>query len=197
MAQSIRFPVTHYTANLAPTGFPFLGEGLFLGYRLCEEHTGREFRFCKFNLSGVAVSAGVPVIMASTFGVVTPDLSDAGTNTSANKSYPYKFAGIALATHAPTSGSTTYGWVMTKGPLGKIPASYASTADVKVLLHTASARLSTGRCFMLSTLDKKLVAFSTSAYNSVKGAVNFIYYGAQQVSTVMSANDGMLINLLW
>jgi len=176
---SPRFPLTHFTVNLTPTGFPFLGEGLPLGYRFEETFTGRTFRFVQFELSGVSCKSGDPVgwVSAGRY-VVSPDISDIGgsvAGSTAGAMHGFGFAGIALASHAPTSGSTTYGWIMTKGPLGKIAGSMLSTTNLKVYICTAIS-IRCGRPFSIrSTDDRYFWPISTHALSTAwRNQVNVI-----------------------
>jgi len=196
--RSFNFPLTHYTVNLSPTGFPFLGECLRPGYRFEEAHTGRVFRFVQFALSGVSARQGDPVgwVSAGEY-VVSPDVSDIGgsvAGSTAGAMRAFGFAGIVLGNHAPASGSTTYGWIMTKGPLGKIPGSMLSTMDLKVYVSTAIS-VRCGRPFAIhSTTNRFFFPISTHALSTAwRNQVNLLPLDNTAAATV-SCNKGFIVS---
>jgi len=205
MAQgrSIRLPLTHHTANLAATGFPFQGEGLRQGYLLDEPQTGRQFRFCKLNPMGTQISTGKPLSLVSSgitggsaqnIWCVTADLSDgAGSAGVAGN----KFAGIALAKQGSTGTATSafYGWIMTKGPIGKIPGSMLSTLNLNVIITTKTASVTAGQAFTIcAAVDGKFVNISTS---SVQFRKHPCFVSLDRFSAArLSAQWGYITNLL-
>lgn len=194
--QSFRQTLTYWSATNFPTGFPWGAEAIALGTKVVETTTGREFRFVKFLLSGVSCKLGTPVAMVSAHGVVTPDISDAKNASAGEFLASYAFAGIALASHAPASGSTTYGWIMTKGPLGNLRNSKLSGTTVKTFLST-TASVRNGRMYALnSTQDGALHYISTfGPTTNYRNMPNLVYYGATESAARKSVDTGYITSI--
>ncbi|MCK9598426.1 MAG: hypothetical protein M0R06_05255 [Sphaerochaeta sp.] len=195
--KSFRHGLDWFSATNTPSGFPAGAEGIQLGHKIIEGPTGREYRFVKFNLSGVSCKLGTPVALVSAFGVVTPDISDAKAASAADYIASFAFGGIALCSHTPASGSTTYGWVMTKGPLGKLVNSKLSGVTVKTFIST-TASVTNGRMFSLRSTQDGFLAYQstvgpTTAYRHMP---NFVYYGAAVSAARKSVASGM-IHSIW
>jgi hypothetical protein len=187
--------LTFVSAANTPTGFNWGGEALPQGFQIIEAPTGRKYRFCKFRLSGVSCKLGTPVVHDSAFGQVTPDVSDALPASAYLHRGSQVFAGIALASHTPASGSTTYGWIMTEGPLGKLLNSKIPTTTVKTYLSTTISVLE-GRSYALSTVDGFLSDISTGV-SDARVVPNLMYFGAAISAGRKSVATGFIRSYFW
>jgi hypothetical protein len=193
--RSFRNPLTWFSTKNAPDGFPTATENLQPGYKFIEGPTGREFHYCKFNLSGVSCKLGTPVVHGSVYGTVTPDISDGKNASAADYIASFAFAGIALCDHKPPSGSTTYGWVMSKGPLGKLARSKLADTTVKTFIST-TASVTAGRSYALrSTQDGYLAYQSTVGFTTAyRHMPNLIHVGASESAARKSTASGLIIS---
>lgn len=192
-----RKPLTQWSStNQGPTGRNPWGEHRYLGQEIYDGAAGRVYKFVKIAMSGVSVGFGFPVAYTST-ALVTPDLSDALAGTAVGSDV---FAGIVVASASqlvPTSGSTAFGWIMTRGPLGKVPGSLLADQNVKTFVSGATASADQGRAFTLSTLDKSLVDIPLLTSVSDDFRVNLPVFTHLATSVGTSTRTSVTAGYIW
>lgn len=196
-----RIPLTRWSStNQAPTGRNPWGENRFLGQVIQDEAAGRRYKFVQIALSGVSAAHGFPVAYVST-AKVTPDISDALGDTTVQGTDVFAGILVTSTTISPVTGSTAYGWIMTHGPLGKVPGSLLADQTVKTYVSGATASADEGRAFCLSTLDRALVDISTLGSTSDEFRVprpGYIHFGASVgTSTRTSVSKGYVTAGMW